>query len=322
MKTELTESQLEKHMALLIDLADNEIDWIDSEKLKKGDEVSAFFSTISKNIIMQANFIYKIQIDDLMRLVKDDVIHEEALAYLFRNTIFPMERMVEIVRNLPFDSRHTVMLDLRENQYTHFKQLAQRIDSRYGMIDGILIEDISQQSSMPNLESLVLDEIEKDAASMDGIKQHLFALSREPGRLESVILSILNEHNAVFENANEAIKSKTEFAKIIKITYAMALEPDLFDRYSNQVGVLEQRLLLNLVRLKDGKGLVQLLEQMPYKVLINILRRFSAAAEKQTGRQKEVAVHIVQQIEEMMRNHQAPKCKKCVRKGKLKYNTN
>ncbi|MDA1353434.1 MAG: hypothetical protein O3A01_03045 [bacterium] len=320
METEITESQLQKHMGLLIELADNDIDWIDSEQLKDGEEVSAFFRTISNNIIMQANFIYKIRLDDLIRLVHDDVIHEEALSYLFQNTIFPMERMVDIIRNLPFDSRYTVMLELRENQYTHYRQLAQRIDSRYGMIDGILIEDVSQQSVMPNLDMLVLDEIDKDDSSMDAIKQHLFALSRESERLQSVIATILNEHAALFSNPNEGVKSKSEFAKIIKIAYAMALDPRLYDRYTKELGILEQRLLLNLVNQKEAKGLVQLLEQMPYRVLINILRRFSAAAKNQTGRQQEVAEHIIEMVEAMIQKNLAPKCKKCVRKGKLKYN--
>ena len=145
----------EAHVDLLIALMDPETKSISTEDLQDDQAVQELIKALGQDLALQTHFVLKCNPEAVAMLCRNDRFPEEGLVHIFNYTSFPLDRIVDILRALDFDFRHTTMEGLRALDYPDYSTLEKRMDSRYGVIEGVFFKDISEAVSDQSADQLV-----------------------------------------------------------------------------------------------------------------------------------------------------------------------
>jgi len=309
---------IEEKYDILIQMAEDTDEPIDSALLQDLDTVKGFYDTLKDRSMLQARFFYRLSDQDLIRLCRLDIIPEEDLVDVFYKTKFPQNKMVSILRKMDFDGRKKVMDQLKSMDYPKFDDLEKKIDARYGMMGGVIFQTMDEDEKNPSLMETVKKMLSSKSTSVDALKQYLYVASKTQEDYQHLVQSMVKKEEDVIKNTNR-IESKEEFSQIVKLAYLLCMDPKIRDRNTETISKIEARLLSSLLHYQDGKAVAMILEQLPEFLLAKLLDQLAQTAISADIKVKKQAISIKTQLEKLTTEGKTFKIKKTIRRFKLGY---
>lgn len=304
---------VEEKIDLLIKLVDSTLKLIPVKELTD-DLVRSFLSDVKEDSLIRNNFFNKLEVNKIVDFYNKDLITDQDLQDFFIDDFTSEIKIVEILRRLNFDQRKIILDKLILLDEEKYSKLDGKIDTKYGMINGVLIKDVSKKPKELNTEDQFYSLFEQENASMEIYKQFVDSVKRsKPQEIEVLIKDVLASNAALFKK-DKGIESKEEFALVVKTAYLLMYnDQDHQDMIENIV----IRIIKTLTFFEEPLAINTILNQLPQILIKDVLVRIDKGTRLKTFELRNEAIKIKKMIEK--NSSEFINIKKCIEENNLTY---
>ena len=304
---------IEEKMDLLIKLADSKYKLVPKEELK--DElVQSFLADFQTDPLIRNVFLNKIEITRLVDYYQKGWLTFQNLQDFFTAESTKESKIIEILRKFSFDQRKIILDKLVAIDEEKFASLEEKIDTKYGMINGVLIKDVSQKPKQIKPEDQFYDLLKDENVSLELYKQFVDSLARnKPQDFIEIINGVKNVYPEVFEKA-KTISSKEEFTLVVKISYLLSYK---IEEYQELVTNLELKLIRTLQGFQSGNDINTIINQLPQVFIKDILVRLDRETRVKNFELRNEAMKLKTESEKYFASFL--NIKKCIEENGLNY---
>jgi len=271
---------IEQKIDLFINLANSSLQLIPSELLN-AETVSSFLEDLKNETDIINLFLLKIEIKKLVEFFDKNIITESMLITLFNSEKYQKIKIIEILRRINFEVRKKIISELTLLNPDKFNNIEEDIDAKYGILQGILIKDVSYKAKKLSVEETIWSFINNPEISTDYYLQELDSLNRtQPKELKDSIEKIMSDLPIVLQG-KEAITNQEEFAIIVKFSYLFDQYPEFLTLKKDLLAKIVFKIKESLFNFNKSEAINLILNQLPVFLIKIILKQINKDAKTQ-----------------------------------------
>lgn len=257
---------IEQKVDILIYFADRNCTYIPSEVFADPLPIQSLWAELASYMDVRVMLFQKIKIADILKLYQQAIFTDDDFITLFIQPTFSKARVIDILKQLDFDHRKRLIQHLIEKDPDRFLTIEDELDTKYGLVAGMLVKDISKKVNYSHkaLYNLLTDMLDQPESSLDTFKQYADSVVRNhlDASME-FIHDILKLKGDLFKDSTLPVSSQDEFAQLVKLAYLLCLNDTLVTHYQDSIDILKSRISRSLYLFSDSDAICLILTQLP-----------------------------------------------------------
>ena len=301
-------------MDLLVQLADDDCKQIDTKIAKDLKVMRQFMDDAKTHLAVQEKLIDKLVPIDLARLVQQDIISEDLLITAIISIPLSLNRIVQILKLLPFDTVYLLLMVLEEEQHEDFSSILAQLYQQYDKRQGLYIDNAKRQASSENLAQQIISKIDKDDGDLLSFQYYIYSASRLSNFLDNLPI-IIRSQSALLSKKIPVFRSKEEITRAVKLSYILTIVPETPSAVEVVLRQLIEKLVDTMAMYPDPKLSLSILEHFSLRSIRFALEHIAKTAKKQDPKMLKLYREIFATIPKVT----AFKTKKVIRRRQLPY---
>ncbi len=266
---------------------------------------------------LKHRFFDRLPPEVLFELFQEGRIFDEDLLETFSYPRFPIVKMLALLRKMDADTRYFLLDTLKRIDESRFERIESLIHVEYGMIAGIMIQNVNPEKEPVLLKESVRDAIQNPEFPIRTFYEYVYTWVRNPDG-ESQIEQLVEDTQSLLETEGSVL-SKAHFAMALKFVILMTASPHLEARYQARLTAIQTQLMKGIDSFPRKEDVGMVLEQLPEPMLKRILQEI-----QEKSRVKDQNVRLKYHgfktaIQTLCEKNQLPRVKRCIRRHQLEY---
>ncbi len=261
---------IEEKVDILIDLADETLKLIPKEHLTKN-ALQSLLQDLETNPDIIVMLLLKMDVNSIVNFFEQGIINEQYLKSAFLDEQFTRTKVLEILKKIPVEKRKAIINYFHEFEIEKFYNIESDLDVKYGIVEGIIVKDISKNTSKLSNKEQFMKLFNNAEIAIDFYYQFLDSIYRSnPLELKKIFKELI-DNNIDLLNQNALITSQEEFAKVVKTAYFFAIDKSLIYKNKEKYQNLLLRIKASLYTFNSSQAINLILKQLPEIVTKEIL---------------------------------------------------